>query len=115
MDILKTVKEWEEIFEMEILDYDGFNFDMDPKVKLFSKEEFEKGCITSTCQWFIDFKSPVVMIYKVHTESNWCAFDELDKAIDMFKTEIECGNYDTEFEVTYMRKCTLDALPEFEG
>jgi len=113
---LKTLKEWEEIFEMKVLDADGFNFDVDHKIKLFSKSEFEKGCIMSTCEWFVDYKSPVIMVYKIHTEDcGWCAFEELDDAIQMFKAEIEEENFETEFEVAYMRKCTYENLSEFEG
>jgi hypothetical protein len=50
MEERKTIKEWEPIFNVEIYDPDGFDrTDPDLYSRKFTKEEFEKSMLMSTC------------------------------------------------------------------
>lgn len=116
--MLKTIKEWEEIYEIQILDPDGFDrMDIALHLKEFTKDEFEKGMLFSTIQQKHDImNSEVIKVYKVHTEDfGWCAFDKISDALYMLGAEIENECYETGLEVTYMRRKTYEELPEFEG
>lgn len=113
----KTIKEWEEIYEIRIMDTRGFGIIKDGIYeKVYTKEEFKKGKYNSFVQTsHDDNKNPVIMIFKVHTsDNNWCAFDKLEQAFVMFKAELDNECDDVEIEVTYMRKNTFDELPEFQ-
>jgi len=51
---LKTLKEWEKIRNVKIMDYDGFDR-TDPHLfeKLFTRDEFDHGAMHCTCQFSI--------------------------------------------------------------
>lgn len=52
MEITKTISEWDKIFNVEIMDPDGFDRE-DPWLhkKLFTRAEFEHGMNRSTCKF----------------------------------------------------------------
>ena len=116
----KGIKEWEKIFEIEVMDPDGFDrADMDLYKRVFTKEEFEKGLTLSTCMCKadnLDGSNPVIEIYKVNTDTGtWCAFDKIEDAVYMVKIETECKCDEVRLERSYIRKKTFDDLPEYEG
>lgn len=115
----KTINEWEEIFELTILDPDGFDR-TNPTLynEVFTKEEFEDGLMRSTIMGVtdIDGTNPIIQIYKVHDEGgDWCAYDKIDEALSHYKTNvIDNGELGTTIEITFMRKLTFDNLPEYQ-
>lgn len=116
----KTINEWEEIFEVKVIDPDGFDR-TNPNLfeETFTKEEFEKGLAVSTIMGFVDIdgSNPVIQIYKVYDDGgDWCAYDDIDQALEHYKIEvIENDNLEAEIEVDFMRKKTFDTLPEYQG
>lgn len=114
----KTINEWEEIYELKILDPDGFDR-TDPKLyeRTFDKEAFEKGLMFSTIEFSMKaVDDPVIMIFKVYDyDNNWCAFDKIEDAFEMFKVEVECEIDNTRIGIDYMRKSTFENLPEYSG
>jgi len=114
----KMIKEWEEIFELDILDPDGFDrTKKDLYCMCFTKEEFERGLLKSTIQFKCDLEdNPVIQVYKVDNENcGWCAYDNIDNALEHYKANILEGDLETVIYVDFMRKKTYDTLPEFEG
>lgn len=65
-----------------------------------------------------------IIVYKVHCDGNWCAFDNIDEAVEFVKIEIEAeadelkpGEKTREYhiEACEVQQGEYDSLPEFDG
>lgn len=48
---LKTIEQWEKVFDTKVMDGDGFPRGTNKKVTLFSEKEFLENCRISTVQF----------------------------------------------------------------